>query len=57
MKNNEKLLFSLAQRTCVRDGRKKRFDEVVRRLVLVVEAGDAGKNLTFKEFQRCAATG
>lgn len=38
-------------------GEKKRFDEVVRRLVLVVEAGDAGKNLTFKEFQRCAATG
>ena len=37
-------------------GGKIYVDAAIRRLVLVVEACDAGKNLTFKELQGRAAT-
>ena len=57
MKNKEACVGYKTQRTkayAVLEA--TRADDVVRRLVLVVEACDAGKNLTFKELQGRAAT-
>ena len=52
MKNKEKSIFSPAQRTfSYVTGGEIGFDAVISRLVLVVQAGDAGENLTLKELQ------
>ena len=56
MKSKEKPRLKTGAYFLYVTGGKIYVDAAIRRLVLVVEACDAGKNLTFKELQGRAAT-